>query len=267
MMSIGAFAQTTGLTVKALHLYDERGLLRPAEVDKNSGYRRYSPSQVRAAASISVLRAMGLSLEEVERWLSEPDRSQALLDQHHADRVRERERQDSIWKEGAAVLEAFNVERPLLERFAAAQPWLAVTVPTDTSGDGDDGEEHFEAAVRAAHAAGITATGPFWTAFRTTDRDDEVEMLLAIGLDQEVPDGVDLGDGVLTGVLPDRTERYVLVDPAFAVTPDIAAPHPGVVSLAGAVPNEPMDGIRQTIVAGADGSQAIELVLDAPTPT
>ncbi|MCZ4538486.1 MerR family transcriptional regulator [Gordonia terrae] len=264
MMTIGAFAQSTGLTVKALHLYDERGILEPADVDEASGYRRYSTSQVRQASSIAVLRAMGLPLDEVKRWLEEPDRRESILSQYRADVVREREREDAIWEEGNTVLAEYDVVRPLFERQAPARPWLAVTAPVATAGEGAEAQQHFEAAVEVAHHAAITATGPFWTAFRINDC-DELEMLLAIGLDREVPHEIDLGAHVLTGVLPARTERYVLVDPGFAMTTEIAAPHPGVVSLAEALPDEPLDTIRQTIVAGAEGSQAIELVLDAPT--
>ena len=42
-MQIGRFARLTGLTVKALRHYDEIGLLRPAGVDPESGYRSYEP--------------------------------------------------------------------------------------------------------------------------------------------------------------------------------------------------------------------------------
>jgi DNA-binding transcriptional MerR regulator len=48
-MSSGALAARTRLTHKALRLYDEQGLLRPAPVDPRSGYRSYAPEQVRRA--------------------------------------------------------------------------------------------------------------------------------------------------------------------------------------------------------------------------
>lgn len=206
---------------------------------------------------------MGLPLDGVKRWLAEPDRRQSILSQHRADVAREREREDAIWKEGNTVLAEYDVERPLLERQAPERPWLDVTAPVTSVDEGADTQQRFEAAVQAARHAGVAATGPFWTAFRTNDR-DEVEMLHAIGLDREVPDEIDLGAHVLTGVLPARIERFVLVDPAFAMTSEIAAPHPGVVSLAEALPDEPLETIRQTIVSGAEGGHAIELVLDAP---
>jgi len=39
LFKIGAFAKLSGVTVKTLRHYDELGLLKPARVDEESGYR------------------------------------------------------------------------------------------------------------------------------------------------------------------------------------------------------------------------------------
>lgn len=59
MITIGEFALSTGVSVKALRFYDDRGLLTPAEVDPHSGYRRYSAAQMRTATTIRILRTAG----------------------------------------------------------------------------------------------------------------------------------------------------------------------------------------------------------------
>jgi DNA-binding transcriptional MerR regulator len=46
LMTIGRFARISGLSVHALRHYDEVGILTPAEVDADSGYRRYRRAQV-----------------------------------------------------------------------------------------------------------------------------------------------------------------------------------------------------------------------------
>lgn len=53
------FAAVTGLSIKALRLYDERGLLVPARVDQATGYRRYTEDQIATAARIALLRLAG----------------------------------------------------------------------------------------------------------------------------------------------------------------------------------------------------------------
>lgn len=53
------------LTPKALRLYDELGLLRPAAVDPDSGYRLYDPEQLEHARLIAQLRRIGMPLDEI----------------------------------------------------------------------------------------------------------------------------------------------------------------------------------------------------------
>ena len=69
MLSIGRFADATGLTVKALRHYDEIGLLVPAQVDPDNGYRYYDPAQIADAVAIRRLRALELPLDEIKELL------------------------------------------------------------------------------------------------------------------------------------------------------------------------------------------------------
>ena len=73
LMPIGRFARLTGLTVKALRHYDEVGLLRPAAVDPETGYRSYAPEQVRRAETIRKLRRLELPLDDVITLLETDD--------------------------------------------------------------------------------------------------------------------------------------------------------------------------------------------------
>lgn len=68
-MSIGEFATRSRLSAKALRLYDEQGLLPPARVDADSGYRFYEPDQLRQARLIAVLRELHFSLAEIKAIL------------------------------------------------------------------------------------------------------------------------------------------------------------------------------------------------------
>lgn len=70
MLSIGRFSQLTGLTMRALRLYDELGLLRPDVVDADSRYRYYTTEQIKSATLIGRLRRLDMPLEEVGLFLS-----------------------------------------------------------------------------------------------------------------------------------------------------------------------------------------------------
>ncbi|MCO1599070.1 MerR family transcriptional regulator [Micromonospora sp. RHAY321] len=65
LLTIGAFARAARLTPKALRLYDELGLLPPAAVDPDSGYRLYEPDQLDRARLIAQLRRIGMPLAEI----------------------------------------------------------------------------------------------------------------------------------------------------------------------------------------------------------
>lgn len=64
-MGIGEFAAASGLTAKALRLYDELDLLPPAEVDPANGYRRYDPAQLEQAQLVARLRLIGMPLARI----------------------------------------------------------------------------------------------------------------------------------------------------------------------------------------------------------
>jgi DNA-binding transcriptional MerR regulator len=72
LMPIGEFASASRLSQKALRLYGENGLLTPAWVDPDSGYRYYGVDQLRAATLIALLRRAGMPLAEIREFLREP---------------------------------------------------------------------------------------------------------------------------------------------------------------------------------------------------
>lgn len=76
-LSIGEFAQASGLTPKALRLYDDLGLLAPAEVDPRSGYRSYEPEQLERARLVASLRRLGMPLARIRVVCDLPPRAAA----------------------------------------------------------------------------------------------------------------------------------------------------------------------------------------------
>jgi DNA-binding transcriptional MerR regulator len=73
LMPIGRFSRLTGVGVKSLRHYDEVGLLVPAAVDDETGYRFYSPDQVDRAEAIRLLRKLDMPLEEIRSTLAADD--------------------------------------------------------------------------------------------------------------------------------------------------------------------------------------------------
>lgn len=67
MLKVGDFSQLGQVSVRTLQYYDERGLLKPAEVDEWTGYRFYSVEQLPRLNRILALRDLGFSLEQISR--------------------------------------------------------------------------------------------------------------------------------------------------------------------------------------------------------
>ena len=75
---IGVFSQMNRITVKTLRHYDEIGLLKPAYVDEDSGYRYYTSDQLLPLHKILALRDMGFSLEEIRQACNGASEEQLL---------------------------------------------------------------------------------------------------------------------------------------------------------------------------------------------
>jgi DNA-binding transcriptional MerR regulator len=73
LLSIGRFARLAGLSVGALRHYDELDLLRPADIDRFTGYRRYRRVQLETARTIARLRDLEVPLEEIRDVLAMDD--------------------------------------------------------------------------------------------------------------------------------------------------------------------------------------------------
>ncbi len=85
MRSIGEMARASGLTVSALRFYDGAGLLVPAWVDPETGYRWYAETQLGPARLLARLRRVGMPLAEIALVLArraDPAAVRPLLDGH-----------------------------------------------------------------------------------------------------------------------------------------------------------------------------------------
>ena len=72
-MQIKDFADFAGVSVRTLHYYDEIGLLKPAHVDKATGYRYYDETSVLRMQEILFYRELDFSLKNIKEILSSPN--------------------------------------------------------------------------------------------------------------------------------------------------------------------------------------------------
>ncbi len=68
LLKVGDLARATGKTVRAIHLYEELGLLQPA-TRSSGGFRLYDPVAAERVRWIDLLHGLGFSLQEMRRLL------------------------------------------------------------------------------------------------------------------------------------------------------------------------------------------------------
>ena len=80
---IGEIAKIFDISVRALHLYDKIGLLKPEHIDEATGYRYYAPDQISKIQTILSLKKIGFSLSEINLLYDNGFNQQELLDMLH----------------------------------------------------------------------------------------------------------------------------------------------------------------------------------------
>ncbi|MEV8637101.1 MerR family transcriptional regulator [Streptosporangium sp. NPDC051023] len=132
LLSIGQFARLCRLSIKQLRHYADSGLLSPAWVDPDSGYRYYQAGQAREALSIGLLRSLDVPLSAIGEVLSGTAAAQALgrvrddLEAELARRRRTLATLEQLLSTGLpsteVVLERKQARRVALARDMAASP-------------------------------------------------------------------------------------------------------------------------------------------------
>jgi len=108
--TVGELARLTGVTVRALHHYDEIGLVPPSQRTA-AGYRLYSDADVLRLHQVLLFRELGLPLEEIAAAIDEAGSQEELLRRHREVLVTRRVRLDAMLAALDARLAAFRNEK------------------------------------------------------------------------------------------------------------------------------------------------------------
>ena len=65
-LRIGDFSNVVGISVKTIRFYEEKGLIKPAYIDKYTGYRYYDEKNIEQILMILQYKNMGFTLEEIK---------------------------------------------------------------------------------------------------------------------------------------------------------------------------------------------------------
>src|SRR5690349_5317129 len=93
--TVGELSKLTGVTVRALHHYDEIGLIRPSQRTA-AGYRLYGDDDVLRLQQVLVLRELGVPLDEIATAIDQATDRAALLRKHRSALAEKRTRVDAL---------------------------------------------------------------------------------------------------------------------------------------------------------------------------
>lgn len=141
LMKIGDLSRKTGKTVRALHLYEEMGLLEPAS-RSDGGFRLYGADEIARVYWICKLQELGFSLPQIQSLLASVAASATAPEA--MDGVRELYRQ-KLEETRAQVLRLLQLERDLVESLGylegcrvcrePAAPEVCTSCASDRRGD------------------------------------------------------------------------------------------------------------------------------------
>jgi DNA-binding transcriptional MerR regulator len=266
-LTIGEFATLTRLTVKALRIYDASGLLRPAELDRANGYRRYDLAQVQTARLIGLLRSVDMSLADIAEFLRDitidTERAANRLD----GQLRQLESRQSSRRLMVGHIHAIirHKEPPMFEvhtRHVPAQRVMSIQRRLRA-----DETDRFVAESKAAFAAlldGRPPTGPFTVIFHGIvdyETDGPIEVILGC------PDDVGPNDTVGVRTEPAHDEVFTTIAKAQWDYPAIMAAYDAVGSSpeAQARPGSPLS-CREVYLAEPEEVGENELICDIAFP-
>jgi DNA-binding transcriptional MerR regulator len=219
LVPIGRFSEICRLSQKALRLYDEMGLLRPAWVDPDSGYRYYAVAQALEAERIRLLRQVEVPLEEISALLRDPTSRAHVLDRH---RRRLEARVDELHALLASLdrLEREDTMYDVKTKEIAAQQIVSVRVRTRLADLAAEAGRAFGELFGHLGRAGAPPVGPPLALYHGAPGDDEqvdVEFCVPVGrpLSGAGPvSGRELAGGLAAFTL--HAGRYDTVGPVYA---------------------------------------------------
>ncbi|WP_082206301.1 MerR family transcriptional regulator [Nocardiopsis sp. SBT366] len=153
-LSIKDFSEMSELSPQTLRFYHSEGLLVPAIVDEDTGYRYYDFEQVQSALLVSALRGTGMSVRDVRRAVEAPDTAAGLLDEHTEGLRRQREAEDEAITTARSLLTSWpEVRRREVPEMTVLSTEVAVVGVEKQRGQPDQYDwDEVAAAVRAAVA-------------------------------------------------------------------------------------------------------------------
>ena len=112
LLKIGELAAVSGVSVKALRVYEKKKVIVPVKVDEETGYRYYSADQLKQVEALLELQDMGFSLNEISKLLSGKCSRDEMVELFE---MKEEKLKEIIWKTESKIKELNELKAKMTE--------------------------------------------------------------------------------------------------------------------------------------------------------
>ncbi len=218
MFSIGEFSRLCQVTTKTLRHYDAEGLLIPARVSEETGYRYYDASQFRDMLLILRLKSYGFRLDEIKPLLQADSHVlRARISVKYAEQKKElRQRKSLLYsmeRDMEKIEKGMDIMETKVEIKVVETPPVNMISARDTISI-KNFDQLFGRAFDKLHSAGLCLNGPVLAIYHSEDFDPEstdVEVGLTVDAgteDTRVLDGGTCAMAVNLGPYSNLHETY-----------------------------------------------------------
>ena len=191
LLPIGMFSRASSLSIKTLRAYHESGILVPARVDPQTGYRSYTVDQLADAAIVQRLRALDLPLEQVRTVVDarDPEVTRQVLSGHQREMQSRLDETERIVAELQSVV-APTTHTPVHLRREAATQSVRITGLVEPDDFGDWMAWAFGELGEFLLRAGVEPSGPpggLYAAELADDGPESAEAFLPVDTSVMVP--------------------------------------------------------------------------------
>jgi DNA-binding transcriptional MerR regulator len=179
LLSIGTFADMTRLSIKALRLYDQLGILTPHHIDPQTGYRYYGVDQLSSARMIRSMRDMDMPLAIIRRMLAvipvSLAQAELLVQQHLEARERQLEMIRGLARQFSQQLkpEAYKMSLEVEVKDIPTQHIISITRHHTVDGLSKQIQKDCSALFTLAQEAGATPVGAPFGIYHSAINDQE----------------------------------------------------------------------------------------------
>ncbi len=155
------FCRLTGLTRKALLIYEEKGVLIPSRIDDSTGYRFYSEHEVDRGIRIAHLRTMEFNVADIAMIINRQPETASLFVVKEKELIRQRH----IIDQSLRSMDLHRTTTMFNADIQESKLTLYQVATIEGRGTIRDLTVHLKLLLRHVHQYGVTESGPTGTYF------------------------------------------------------------------------------------------------------